>query len=141
MASKHSLSRLTVFDPPGVDAGQGIGQRTLRASTEDDSARRPLDETVDRQTAPIQVVDTLAAYDHLSNRSSPYIRTYFPRSALPDPETLPPAVRKRPGYEGFRCVTSVNSGTEILAAGTVVKATAMTWQSTECWKFRVEPSD
>jgi hypothetical protein len=139
MAPKRSLSHLTVFDPVGVD-GQGIGQHTLRTPIEDDPSRRPLAETADRRTAPIQVIDTLVAYDHTSNKSSPYIRVYFPRSALPDPETLPPAVLKRPGYEGFRCVASVETGTEVLVAGMVVKATAMEWQGKDCWKFRIEPS-
>jgi hypothetical protein len=128
-----------VFDPAGVD--QGIGQRTLRTPIEDDPARRPLAETADRQTAPVQVIETLVAYDHTSNKSSPYIRVYFPRSALPDIDALPPAVLKRPGYKGFRSVASVEAGTEILAAGTVIKATAMNWQGEKCWKFRVEPSD
>jgi hypothetical protein len=140
MAPKCTLSHLSVIDPAGVD-GQGIGQRALRTPTENDPARRPLAETVDQRTAPVQVIDTLVAYDHTSNKSSPYIRVYFPRSGLPDTETLPPAVLKRPGYEGFRCVASVEAGTEILTAGTVVKSTAMGWQGEECWKLRVEPSD
>jgi len=105
MAPKCILSHLTVIDPAGVD-GQGIGQHTLRTPIEDDPARRPLAETIDRRTAPVQVIDTLVAYDHTSNKSSPYIRVYFRRSALPDPETLPPAVLKRPGYKGFRSVAS-----------------------------------
>jgi hypothetical protein len=139
MAPKCTLSHLTVIDPAGVD-GQGIGQHTLRTPIEDDPACRPLAKMVDRRTAPTQVIDTLVAYDHTSN-TSPYIRVYFPRSALPDPETLPPVVLNRPGYEGFRCVASVEDGTEVLGAGTVVKSTAMEWQGEKCWKFRIESTD
>jgi hypothetical protein len=139
MAPKCSLSHLTVFDPSGVD--QGIGQRTLRTPIEDDPARRPLAETVNRRTAPVQVVETIVAYDHTSNKSNPYVRIYFPRSTLPDLDALPPTVLRRPGYEGFRCVASVEAGTEVLATGTVVKTTGMNWQGEKCWKFRVESSE